>query len=79
MKLKFVFALLVVVAAVIGSVACRHISSSESKKPIYYTCPMHPSVKLAQPGACPICGMNLVPVFTETDNGSATPGVTNKP
>lgn len=30
----------------------------------YYTCPMHPSVKQAGPGQCPICGMNLVPVST---------------
>ena len=28
----------------------------------YYTCTMHPSVREAQPGRCPICGMDLVPV-----------------
>jgi membrane fusion protein, copper/silver efflux system len=28
----------------------------------HYTCPMHPSVKQAGPGACPICGMDLTPV-----------------
>lgn len=28
----------------------------------HYTCAMHPSVKQATPGACPICGMDLVPV-----------------
>jgi membrane fusion protein, copper/silver efflux system len=26
-----------------------------------FTCPMHPSVKVAVPGKCPICGMDLVP------------------
>jgi len=26
----------------------------------YYTCPMHPQIKLPQPGECPICGMTLV-------------------
>lgn len=31
----------------------------------YYTCPMHPSVKAAEPGQCPICGMDLVPVSKE--------------
>lgn len=31
----------------------------------YYTCPMHPSVKAAEPGQCPICGMDLVPVSVE--------------
>lgn len=28
----------------------------------YYTCPMHPSVRATQPGACPICGMDLVKI-----------------
>ncbi|HTQ04241.1 MAG TPA: efflux RND transporter periplasmic adaptor subunit [Polyangiaceae bacterium] len=28
----------------------------------HYTCSMHPSVKQAAPGKCPICGMDLVPV-----------------
>lgn len=28
----------------------------------HYTCPMHPSVKQAGPGQCPICGMDLTPV-----------------
>ncbi|HXF44379.1 MAG TPA: heavy metal translocating P-type ATPase [Candidatus Paceibacterota bacterium] len=27
---------------------------------IYYTCPMHPDVKLSAPGLCPDCGMRLV-------------------
>jgi len=27
-----------------------------------YTCPMHPEVRQDQPGRCPKCGMNLVPV-----------------
>ena len=26
-----------------------------------FTCPMHPSVKAAAPGKCPLCGMDLVP------------------
>jgi Cu(I)/Ag(I) efflux system membrane fusion protein len=31
----------------------------------YYTCSMHPSVKEAGPGQCPICSMNLQPVTNE--------------
>jgi Cu(I)/Ag(I) efflux system membrane fusion protein len=31
----------------------------------HYTCSMHPSVKQAGPGTCPICGMTLVPVTRE--------------
>ncbi len=31
----------------------------------HYTCSMHPSVKQAVPGKCPICGMDLIPVTRE--------------
>ncbi len=31
----------------------------------HYTCSMHPSVKQAGPGKCPICGMDLVPISKE--------------
>lgn len=30
--------------------------------PTQYTCPMHPFIIKDKPGACPICGMSLVPV-----------------
>jgi membrane fusion protein, copper/silver efflux system len=77
MKLKFTLFALLVIAAVGGS-ACRHVSPAtaaapENKKPIYYTCPMHPSVKVAAAGNCPLCEMKLVPAFSETDSGSAAP------
>ena len=32
----------------------------------YHTCTMHPSVKEKKPGTCPICGMDLVPVYKTT-------------
>ena len=34
-----------------------------------YTCPMHPQIRQAEPGQCPICGMALEP-----ETVSATPG-----
>ena len=30
------------------------------KDSVYYTCTMHPDVKLDKPGKCPECGMDLV-------------------
>lgn len=35
-----------------------------------YTCPMHPEIIRDEPGQCPICGMDLVPVPTKPDEGS---------
>ncbi len=34
----------------------------EEGKIKYWTCTMHPSVRAAEPGKCPICAMDLVPV-----------------
>jgi len=71
MKIKIVL-LLFLVALV--SVACRHVApAAKSASPVYYTCPMHPSVKVAQAGNCPLCGMKLTPALAETDSGSASP------
>ncbi len=42
-----------------------------------YTCPMHPQIVRDQPGQCPICGMDLVPV--EADAGGEGAEVTISP
>ncbi|WP_186420104.1 heavy metal translocating P-type ATPase [Bosea sp. CS1GBMeth4] len=34
-----------------------------------YTCPMHPRIRQAQPGNCPICGMALEPEMPSPDTG----------
>jgi Cu+-exporting ATPase len=34
-----------------------------------YTCPMHPQIRQAGPGACPICGMALEPEMPAADAG----------
>jgi RND family efflux transporter MFP subunit len=43
----------------------------------YYTCTMHPSVHSKDPGKCPICSMDLVPVMKKVSNetkGKGNPG-----
>jgi len=42
----------------------RNVPSPPSSSPpaTEYTCPMHPEVRQAAPGACPICGMALEPI-----------------
>lgn len=32
-----------------------------------YQCPMHPDVIRGEPGSCPICGMDLVPIESDTE------------
>jgi len=43
----------------------------------HYTCSMHPSVKSATPGSCPICSMKLVPI-TFDDVKSKTITIDNR-
>ena len=59
----------------------------------YYTCTMHPSVHSKDPGKCPICSMDLVPIMKKvsnetkgkgnsggmTDNGSSSMGSMTMP
>ncbi len=37
-----------------------------------YTCPMHPEVVKEQPGKCPKCGMDLVPMVKVVDKGHSS-------
>ncbi len=42
----------------------------------YWTCTMHPSVRMKEPGTCPICAMDLVPVLKRSPSALAN-GSTN--
>ena len=63
MKTKHLIPLLAALAIVgLFLSACSHEAASGSSDVEYYTCSMHPSVKLQDPhGKCPICGMDLIP------------------
>ena len=39
----------------------------------YWTCTMHPSVRMTEPGTCPICAMDLVPVMRSAAVSSDDP------
>src|SRR5262249_44738764 len=46
-----------------GAASCSRKSPTGKPGNVdYYTCTMHPSVREKEPGKCPICGMELVPV-----------------
>lgn len=44
----------------------------DSNEPTIYTCSMHPQIKQNEPGLCPICAMDLVPLNTMSVEGEDT-------
>ena len=46
---------------------------AEHSSDIEYTCSMHPQVRQDEPGDCPICGMDLIPVSDEDDHQDDDP------
>jgi Cu(I)/Ag(I) efflux system membrane fusion protein len=65
----------ILLAFVITVTACRNKDSEDHSKHnsgdvSYYTCSMHPQIRVDKPGKCPICYMDLIPVKnndSETD------------
>lgn len=51
--------------------------ASDHKAETLYTCAMHPQIRETEPGNCPICGMELIPVGAE-DEGSTDGNYTVK-
>ncbi|WP_169702941.1 efflux RND transporter periplasmic adaptor subunit [Candidatus Kuenenia stuttgartensis] len=47
----------------INFISSANAEETKEKKIIYWTCGMHPSVRMDKPGKCPICAMDLVPVY----------------
>ena len=37
--------------------------------PTIWTCSMHPQIRLPEPGQCPLCGMDLIPLVTDDSAG----------
>jgi Cu(I)/Ag(I) efflux system membrane fusion protein len=74
MKTKIILAAAVLLLAVAGWLVSMQMQSGESPKQETalehaakhinkkYQCPMHPQIIRDQPGRCPICGMDLVPM-----------------
>ena len=40
----------------------KHEHSGEAAKGTIWTCAMHPQIRMTEPGKCPICGMDLIPL-----------------
>ena len=86
MKKKII--LIAVLAVIFGSgavlftprsVLAQTNAPSTDRKILYYTCPMHTSVKSDKPGNCPYCGMGLEPVYADdvVTNNAPSNGTNN--
>ena len=70
---------LVIGASLVGLRSCgapdgshaEHAQPSDSSSETTWTCSMHPQIRQPEPGQCPICGMDLIPV-TSGDDGAAS-------
>jgi len=76
MKAKLILFAVVVLLAGVGIVwiPTRHQfiagTANSGRKPLYYTCAMHPWVRENAPGPCPVCGMNLTPIYADENSGA---------
>jgi hypothetical protein len=66
------------VAFAAGNVVSRYAptpqtvaASTAQSKILYYQSPMHPWIKSDKPGKCPICGMDLIPVYADQAQNAA--------
>ncbi len=63
---------LMALAAVAAWVHPLGIAPRSVRAAAQYQCPMHPSIITAQPGACPICGMDLVRIDEKSSSSAAS-------
>jgi membrane fusion protein, copper/silver efflux system len=64
--------LITLTALLFNAASCSKKNASGKPSNVdYWTCTMHPSVRAKDPGKCPICSMDLVPVM-KTKGGEAT-------
>ncbi|MFH0731682.1 MAG: efflux RND transporter periplasmic adaptor subunit [Candidatus Omnitrophota bacterium] len=65
MRLKIILAAVVLTALLTATVCVAQAveKTSTEQKISYWTCSMHPSVHAEKKGKCPICGMDLIPVY----------------
>jgi hypothetical protein len=79
MKMMLMTTLVVILGGGTLLFAPRHLSAQTNRtnpanpKILYYTCPMHPSVRADKPGACPECSMTLEPVYDEAKGTNLPP------
>ena len=46
-----------------------HTESTEAQAATVWTCSMHPQIRQPEPGPCPLCGMDLIPLKEDASSG----------
>lgn len=72
MKKNWINNILIVLVALLLAAACHPADHAHHDT---YTCPMHPTVVSEQPGACPVCGMDLVRQARDGEAVEITPAL----
>jgi membrane fusion protein, copper/silver efflux system len=54
-----------------GKIEEKQGSPVQASKEVIWTCAMHPQIRMHEPGKCPICGMDLIPL--NQNNSSVDP------
>src|SRR5260370_41852431 len=67
---------IIALLALFGAASCSKPSTPSGKDSNvdYWTCTMHPSVHSKDPGKCPICSMDRVPVIKKVPNDTTAKG-----
>jgi Barrel-sandwich domain of CusB or HlyD membrane-fusion/Heavy metal binding domain len=78
MKTRF-YSIFAILSIALGTLVLSSCSKPAGKPAAdadvdYYTCTMHPSVHSKDPGKCPICSMDLVPVMKKVSNETKAKG-----
>ena len=61
-----------VVGVFVGSSQHDHRTPTTAEAATTWTCAMHPQVQQPEPGACPLCGMDLIPATSAGPSGAPT-------
>lgn len=56
-----------------------HMHGEEAAGETIWTCSMHPQIRRNEPGDCPICGMDLIPLEEDGKNGADPMAVSMSP
>ena len=67
--MKRIGLILLTIALLAGCSSKNHQGDDHAAHHTTYTCPMHPDVIQDQPGTCPVCGIDLVPVTHGASDG----------